>query len=140
MYLPLAQHMGAINAMSLIVRSSADPALVAESLQGVVASLDSETPVSRISAVEDIMAQAVSRPRFTTVLVLGFAAIGVVLGEMGAVLLMSSLSSQLFGVGPWDSVTYAAVPVLLIVFAVVAAWLPARRATALDPVAVLRAE
>ena len=53
---------------------------------------------------------------------------------------MSSLSSLLFGVGPWDPVTYAAVPALLVVLAMVAAWFPARRATALDPVAVLRAE
>ena len=191
LYVPLAQHVFAIDAMTLIVRSSGDPTLVADSLQAVIASLDSDTPVSRIRAVDDVMAQAVSRPRFTTMLVLGFAALGVVLGmlgvygvvayaaarqqrdigirlalgatptsvrarfvrqalafagvgvvigEIGAAVLMSSLSSQLFGVGPWDPLTYAAVPVLLIVLAMVAAWFPARRATALDPVAVLRAE
>ena len=191
LYLPAAQNRGSIDAMSLIVRSSADPTLVAESLQGVVASVDPETPVGRIRAVDDIMAQAVSRPRFTTLLVLGFAAlgvvlgmlgvygvvaytaarqqrdigirlalgatlasvrgrlvgqalafacIGVVLGELGAVVVMSSLSSQLFGVSPWDPVTYAAVPVLLMALTVLAAWLPARRATALDPAVVCRAE
>ena len=83
LYVPLAQHVGAIDAMTLIVRSSGDSTLVADSLQTVVASLDSETPVSRIRAVDDVMAQAVSRPRFTTVLVLGFAALGVVLGMLG---------------------------------------------------------
>ena len=189
LYVPLAQQLGAIDAMTLIVRSSGDPTLVGDNLQAVVASLDSETPVSRIRAVDDIMAQAFSRPRFTTVLVLGFAALGVVLGmlgvygvvaytaarqqrdigirlalgatrtnvrarfvrqalafagvgivigEIGAAVLMSSLSSQLFGVGPWDPFTYAAVPVLLVALAAVAAWLPTRRATTLDPAAGLR--
>ena len=69
---------------------------------------------------------------------LAFAGVGIVIGEIGAAVLMSSLSSQLFGVGPWDPFTYAAVPVLLVALAVVAAWLPARRATTLVPVAVLR--
>ena len=83
LYVPLAQQVGAIDAMTLIVRSSGDPILVGDNLQAVVASLDSETPVSRIRAVDDVMAQAFSRPRFTTVLVLGFAALGVVLGMLG---------------------------------------------------------
>ena len=71
---------------------------------------------------------------------LAFAGVGIVIGEIGAAVLISSLPSQLFGVGPWDPFTYAAVPVLLVALAMVAAWLPARRATTLDPVAVLRAE
>ena len=71
---------------------------------------------------------------------LAFAGAGVVIGEIGAAALMSSLSSQLFNVSPWDPVTYAAVPVLLIVLAAAAAWLPARRGTAVDAAAVLRAE
>ena len=71
LYLPLAQHGGAIDAVSLIVRSNADRSLVTDSLQGVVASLDADTPVSRIRRVEDVVAQAVSRPRFATRLVMG---------------------------------------------------------------------
>ena len=67
----------------LVVQSSGDPTLVADRLRAVVASLDSETPVSRIRAVDDVMRQAVSRPRFTTTFVLGFAALGVVLGMLG---------------------------------------------------------
>ena len=50
------------------------------------------------------------------------------------------MAQAVFGVGPWDPLTYAAVPALLVVLAMVAAWFPARRATTLDPVAVLRAE
>ena len=83
LYLPIAQHVGAIDEMSLVVQSSADPRLITESLQAVVAALDPQTPVSRIRAMDDILAQTVSRPRFTTLLVLGFAVLGVVLGMVG---------------------------------------------------------
>ena len=81
LYLPLAQHVGAIDAASVIVHAGADPTLVADNLRALVASVDAQTPVSRIRAMDDVMAQAVSRPRFTTTLVLGFAALGVVLGN-----------------------------------------------------------
>ena len=53
---------------------------------------------------------------------------------------MSSLSSQLHGVSPWDPATYVAVPILFALLAGLAAYLPARRATALDPATVLRTE
>ena len=50
------------------------------------------------------------------------------------------MSSLLFGVTARDPVTYAAVSALLITAAVVASYLPARRAMAVDPVQALRAE
>jgi ABC-type antimicrobial peptide transport system permease subunit len=50
------------------------------------------------------------------------------------------MSSLLFGVTALDPVTYAAVSALLIVAGVLASYLPARRAIALDPVQALRAE
>lgn len=62
------------------------------------------------------------------------------MGELAAAGLMAALSSQLFGVSPWDPATYVAVPVLFALLAGLAAWLPARRATALEPATVLRAE
>ena len=71
LYLPLAQHVGAIDEMSLIVQSSSDSRLIAQSLQAVVAALDPQTPVSRIRAMDDIMARTVSWPLVTTLLVLG---------------------------------------------------------------------
>ncbi|MBI4263275.1 MAG: hypothetical protein HY657_02770 [Acidobacteria bacterium] len=46
----------------------------------------------------------------------------------------------LFGVGPLDPVTYAAVPVVLAAAALMARYLPARAATTVDPVETMRAE
>jgi putative ABC transport system permease protein len=65
-------------------------------------------------------------------------AIGTVAGIAGALALSGLLKGLLFGVGPRDVATFVAVPVVLGVVAVVAAWLPARRAARLDPMAALR--
>lgn len=71
---------------------------------------------------------------------IGLALAGVVIG-MGAALAVSRfLESLVFGVGTRDPVTFAAIPVLLLVVAGVAAYLPARRATRVDPVKALRVE
>ncbi len=68
------------------------------------------------------------------------AGIGVVIGIGAAVGLTRLMTSQLFGVGPLDPVTYLAVAILLVAAALLAAYLPARRASALDPVEALKAE
>jgi len=53
---------------------------------------------------------------------------------------MRLMQSLLFGISPLDPVTYAAVPVVLVAATVLASYLPARRAAAVDPVEALRAE
>lgn len=61
-------------------------------------------------------------------------------GIVVAAALTRSMASLLFQVSPLDVVTYAAVSIVLVTAAVLASYLPARRAAALDPVEALRAE
>ncbi|HUL73439.1 MAG TPA: ABC transporter permease [Vicinamibacterales bacterium] len=66
--------------------------------------------------------------------------VGVVLGLIGAVLLSSSMATLLFNVTPTDPAVYAAVSCVLIGVAVLASYLPARRAAKIDPLVALRDE
>ncbi|HWE25373.1 MAG TPA: FtsX-like permease family protein, partial [Myxococcales bacterium] len=68
------------------------------------------------------------------------AGAGVAIGLSGALLGARLLSSQLYGVGSRDPLTYAGMSIMLALVAVVASWLPARRATRVDPLVALRAE
>jgi predicted permease len=70
---------------------------------------------------------------------LAIAGIGLIGGIAAALVLARSLTSLLFGVRPADPATYVAIVALLLGVAFVASWLPARRATRIDPVAALRA-
>ena len=65
---------------------------------------------------------------------------GIVLGLIGAAALTRVMESLLFGISTRDVTTFAIVPVLLIVTAMVACYIPARRATRVDPVVALRDE
>jgi predicted permease len=71
---------------------------------------------------------------------LALAGTGVAIGLVAASGLMRLMKSLLFGISPLDPLTYAAVPVVLIGAAVLASYLPARRASAIDPVEALSAE
>ena len=77
-------------------------------------------------------------------LVLGQAAvttgIGVLLGVVGSFILMRFLQSMLYEISAADPLTFAAVALLLIGVALLAAYLPARRATKVDPIVALRYE
>ncbi len=66
--------------------------------------------------------------------------IGVVIGLAGAWTLTRILTTMLYEVKPTDSLTFLAVPVLLIVVAILACWLPARQAARVDPITVLHHE
>ncbi len=66
--------------------------------------------------------------------------VGSVAGVAAAILVSRLLESLLFGVGPTDPATFAAVPVLLVAVGVAACWIPAMRATRVDPAVALRCE
>jgi ABC-type antimicrobial peptide transport system permease subunit len=71
---------------------------------------------------------------------LALTGIGVGLGLCAAGVVMQSMKSLLFGISPLDPATYIAIPLVLIASAVLASYLPARRAAAVDPVEALRAD
>jgi putative ABC transport system permease protein len=68
------------------------------------------------------------------------ALIGLAVGLVGALCLTRFLSNQLYGVKATDPATFLVVAVLLLSTALLASWLPARRATKIDPMTALRCE
>jgi putative ABC transport system permease protein len=68
------------------------------------------------------------------------AATGIVVGVAGALGLSSWLRQILFGVEPTDPATLAVVATILLIVALIACYVPARRATRVDPLVALRAE
>lgn len=68
------------------------------------------------------------------------AVAGIVCGLIGSYLLTQFLRALLYGVTPTDPLTFAAVALLLLATALLACWVPARRASQVDPIVALRAE
>lgn len=71
---------------------------------------------------------------------LALSGIGVAIGLGISMGLMRLMKSLLFGISPLDPLTYVTVPIMLVIAAVLASYMPARRAATVDPVETLRAE
>ena len=69
---------------------------------------------------------------------LGLAALGLALGMVASRALTGALESLLFGVTPGDPVTFVGIGALLIAVAAGAGYIPARRASRIDPMVALR--
>jgi putative ABC transport system permease protein len=89
------------------------------------------------------MALGANRARIRNLVVLQgmqLALIGVVVGIAASFGLTRLISSFLFGVKSWDPLAFITIPVLLMMVALLAVWLPAARASRLDPMRALRVE
>jgi putative ABC transport system permease protein len=71
---------------------------------------------------------------------MGLALLGVGLGLAGAVAVTRFMSTLLFGVRPTDPLTFGSIALILTVIALLASYLPARRAARVDPMVSLRTE
>jgi ABC-type antimicrobial peptide transport system permease subunit len=71
---------------------------------------------------------------------MALALAGLVIGVAGAFGLGRLMTTFLYGVTATDPLVFTGVPILLAVVALVAVWLPARRASRIDPIIALRAE
>ncbi len=179
----------------IVMRTTGDPGLMLPAAQRVVAELDPTLPVGNVRTMDDLMWEAVARPRFLTFLLgafavlaltlagvgiygvmsytvaqrtheigirmalgaaparvrgmvlrqaAGIAGIGVAVGLVAAVALdlalESSLARLMYGVEPLDPLVYAVVGLIVLAAAMLASWVPARRATRVEPTVALRAE
>jgi len=69
-----------------------------------------------------------------------WAVIGVVIGIAAAFGLSRAIASFLFGVKSWDPAVFVGAPAVLTIVALAAAWIPARRASRVNPIEALRYE
>jgi putative ABC transport system permease protein len=113
--------------------------LAAVGLYGVLAHSVS-TRTNEIGVRIALGAQKASIYRLVLSQGLYLTALGIGIGVAGAAGLTRFLESQLFGVTATDPVTFAAVPALLAAVALLACYVPARRATRVDPMVALRYE
>jgi putative ABC transport system permease protein len=188
-FLPMPQFLD--RRADVLVRTSGDPAALADAVRGALRRVDPSMPVTNLRTLEQALQGSVARQRFLMALLavfaasatvlagvgiygvmaylvgrrtreigirvamgaprrsvvrsvlgeaLGQAGVGVAAGVLGALALTRLLRSQLFGLEPTDPATFLAVSLLLVGVALLASWIPARRAAGVEPTVALREE
>ncbi len=191
-YVPYMQERRSFMApRDLVVRTKADPAVIAAAVRKAVWSVAKDQPISNVRTVNEVFSAAISQERFQA-LMLGLSAalalvlacvglygvisysvvqrtheigvrmalgaqpvdvlslvirqgmsltlVGLIAGIVAGTFVTRVLTDMLFGVTPRDPLTFAGVPVLLLIVAFLACYIPARRATRIDPLIALRYE
>jgi putative ABC transport system permease protein len=188
-YVPHAQYRN--DHLTLVVRTASDPLSFAMAVRQQVSALDKDLAVSDIASMEQVLSGSIAAQRFSTVLLGGFAVLGLLLASVGvygilsysvaqrtpeigirvalgaeewdvlslvvrqglrlallgvgagavaALALTRLMSSLLFETSPADPATFVGVAGLLGAVALVASYIPARRAAKVDPMVALRYE
>ena len=189
MYIPHAQQPW--TGMTLVARSSIDPAQLSAAMRGHILALDRNQPVSEVRTMSEVVARSIAQQRFYMLLLALFAVMalvlaavgifgvmsysvtertreigirmalgaqtrdvlryvvgqgmmltlaGVAIGLVGSFLLTRLMTNMLYEVDAFDPATFAAISLLLALVAFVACYIPARRATKVDPMVALRYE
>jgi putative ABC transport system permease protein len=197
MYVPYVQANFAPNQnftpynIGLVVRAAIDPVSLSSAIRGEVRALDKSLPVYDIKAMDRIVADSISQPHLTTLLLAGFAGIalilvtigvygvisysvaqrtreigirkalgaqtrdvmtlfvrqgmalaliGVTIGLVAAFALTRVMTKLLYEVSATDATTFVAAPLLITAVALIACYIPVRRAVKIDPMIALRHE
>jgi len=127
------------NTLLLVVFATVALALAVVGLYGVLAYSVSER-TQEIGVRLALGAQVGSVLKLVIGQGMKLVVIGVVIGLAGSFALTRLMARLLFGVGPTDPLTFISVAALLMLVALLACWIPARRATKVDPMAILRHE
>jgi putative ABC transport system permease protein len=189
-YMPTAQAPFS-NSPSFIVRALVDPGAITPAIKNQIWAGEKDVPIPSVRTMDQVIAESVAVPRFRTLLLGAFAAlglllalvgvygvisygvgqrtreigvrmalganpkevlwfvlrqglllagIGVVVGLAGALALTRFLQDQLFEITSTDPLTFAMVAIFFPVVAVLACYVPARRAMRVDPLVALRYE
>ena len=180
-----------MSGMTILVRTANDPLSIASAARTALQQLDPELPLAGVATMDQLLADSLSRSRFTMLLLGIFSAValvlaavgiygliaysvtqrtqelgirialgaqrrdvlrlvlaqgarltllGVAIGVFAALVLSRLLATLLFNVSATDPLTFAGVAALLAVVALLACFIPARRATRVDPIVALRYE